>query len=131
MISQIVSPRTVLVQRGVDENSEKEEKKGWVEMQKSVLVEGSDSRAKFNYYKCKVGCYHRVLGVIKRNLKREGVMVSTNRKKGLRGATRRIRSRCDMNFVLRPIKRSGGAALRLDMLCVGWNREGARERGVS
>lgn len=63
-------------------------------------------------------------------LGKKGVMVSTNRKKGMRGATRKTRSRCSVNSVSRPIKLIGGAALRLAKLCAGWNRVCAREVGV-
>lgn len=101
-----------------------------MEMKKSIVEEGSNSGANFIYYELKEWCYHRVLGVIKRNLKREEVMVSTNRKKGMRGVTRKTRSRCNLNSVLRPIKLIGGAALRFHWLCVGWNGGRAREEGA-
>ena len=99
-------------------------------MKKSVLEEGSNSTANFIYIDNKVQCYHRVLGVIKRNPKREEVMVSTNRKKGMRGATRKTRSRCNLNSVLRPIKLIGGAALRSYWLCTVWIGGRAREVGM-
>ena len=58
-------------------------------------------------------------------------MGSNNQKKGMRGTTRRIRSRCDLNSVFILNKPIGGAALRLPSLCAGLNREMAREvRGV-
>ena len=55
-------------------------------------------------------------------------MVSTNLKKGMREATRKIHSRSNSNLVQRPNKLFGGAALRLLCLCAGQNRGMARER---
>jgi len=96
-------------------------------MQKSVLVQGRDSTANFIYHKRKVWSHRLVSNIVTGNV---GIMVSTNQIEGVREATRRIRSRCNMNSVQRLYKPFGGAALRLLRLCAGQNRGMARGAGA-
>jgi len=97
-------------------------------MQKSILVQGSSSTANFIYYKCKVWSYRLVSKAVTGNV---GMMVDTNQIKRMREATRKIRSRCNMNSVQRLYKPIDGAALRLSGLCAGQNRGRARGKGVA
>ncbi len=104
-------------------NSEKEEK-GWMNMQKSILVQSSNSGANFIYNERKVWCYRLVSKIVTGNV---GMMGMTNQKKGRWVAAHIIRSRCDTYFGQRLYKPIGGAALRLTSLCAGLNRDMARE----